>query len=249
MAERIVHAIVLRRRDSGESDRRLTVLTEECGKIDVLAKGARKGGSRLAGISDPLSAAVMNLATGKQNFFITQAQPLHSFRGLRTDFDRLSCGLALVELFAAVLPVDEPFPEAYALLAQSLHHLEAHGKPIVALVWAEVRLLELSGFLPQFGRCVVTDREIVEGEPFLSPRAGGYVSDQAAITYTDRFRTRAEVLYGLIRLPDFDEPPTNMKYAAEALADLLPFWHNITDSQLPANETAVREFRHSNGAG
>ena len=120
MAERIVHAIVLRRRDSGESDRRLTVLTEEYGKIDVLAKGARKGGSRLSGVSDPLSAAVMNLAEGKRNLFITQAQPLHSFRGLRNDYDRLTGALALVELFAAILPIDEPFPEAYALLAQSL---------------------------------------------------------------------------------------------------------------------------------
>ncbi len=244
MAERIVHAIVLRRRDSGESDRRLTVLTEEYGKIDVLAKGARKGGSRLSGVSDPLSAAVMNLAEGKRNLFITQAQPLHSFRGLRNDYDRLTGALALVELFAAILPIDEPFPEAYALLAQSLHHLETHVKPIVALVWAEVRLLELTGFLPQFDRCVVTDQEITEGEPFLSPRAGGYVSEQAAITFTDRFRTRAEVLYGLVRLPEFDEPPGNMKFVEEALADLLPFWQNIADAQLPANESAVREFRH-----
>lgn len=221
------------------------MLSEERGKIDVLAKGARKGGSRLAGVSDPLSAAVMNLASGKQNLFITQAQPLHSFRGLRTDFERLSCALALVELFAAVLPVDEPVPEAYALLALSLHHLESHAKPIVALIWSEVRLLELSGFMPQFDRCVATDRQIVEGEPFLSPQAGGYVSDQAATSFTDRYRTRAEVLYGLARLSDFDEPPSNMKFAAEALADLLPFWQHVADSQLPANETAVREFRHA----
>ncbi len=245
MSSITIQAIVLRRRDSGESDRRLTVLSEELGKIDVLAKGARKGGSRLAGISEPLCAASMNLAKGKRNFFITQAQPLHSFRGLRTDYDRLTCGLALAELFAAVIPLDEPFPEAYALLAQSLHHLEVHGKPIVALIWAEVRLLELSGFLPLFDRCVVTDQPITEGQPFLSPRAGGYVTDHAAITFTDRFRTRAEVLYGLVRLPEFEEPPKNMKFASEALADLLPFWRNIADTPLPANESTVKEFRHA----
>ena len=244
MSERVVHAIVLRRRDAGESDRRLTLLTEEFGKIDVLAKGARKSASRLSGISEPLSAAVMNLATGKRASFVTQAQPLSSFRGLRTDFERLSYGLALVELYAAVLPVDEPFPEAYELLVLSLRHLESHPKPIVALVWAEVQLLAISGFLPQFNSCVMTDKPIVEAEPFLSPRAGGYVCDAAAITFTDRFRTRAEVLYGLVRLPEFDAPPGNMKFADEALADLLPFWHNITEAPLPANEAAVKEFRH-----
>jgi DNA repair protein RecO (recombination protein O) len=244
MSERIVHAIVLRRRDAGESDRRLTLLTEEYGKIDVLAKGARKSASRLSGISEPLSAAVMNLAAGKHASFVTQAQPITSFRGLRTDFERLSYALALVELYAAVLPVDEPFQEAFELLIQSLRHLELHPKPIVALVWAEVHLLSISGFLPQLGQCVVTDKAIAEAQPFLSPRAGGYVSDDAAVTFTDRFRTRAEVLYGLVRLPEFDVPPGNMKFVDEALADLLPFWHHITEAPLPANEAAVKEFRH-----
>ncbi len=244
MAERTVHAIVLRRRDAGESDRRLTILTEEFGKLDVLAKGARKSASRLSGISEPLSTAVMNLASGRHASFVTQAQPLASFRGLRTDYERLSCGLALVELYAAVLPIDEPFPEAYELLVKSLRHLEKHPKPVVALVWAEVQLLSISGFLPQFDTCVVTDAKIIEATPFLSPRAGGYVCDTSAIPYTDRFRTRAEVLYGLVRLPEFDDPPNNMKFVDEALADLLPFWQNIAETQLPANETAVREFRH-----
>jgi len=221
------------------------VLTIENGKMDVLAKGARKGGSRLAGVSEPLSAAVLNLATGKRAAFITQAQPQSSFRGLRTDYDRLSCGLALTELFGAVLPFDEPFPEAYALLVQALHQLEVHPKPVVALVWAQILLMEMTGFLPQFDRCVVTDAVLSEGEPFLSPRAGGYVTDSAAVEFTDRFRTRAEVLYGLARLNNFEEPPKNMKFVGEALADLLPFWRNIADSPLPANDTAVKEFRHT----
>ena len=35
-------AIILKRRDFGEADRMLTVLTPAYGKLDVLAKGARK---------------------------------------------------------------------------------------------------------------------------------------------------------------------------------------------------------------
>ncbi|MBI1755525.1 MAG: recombination protein O N-terminal domain-containing protein, partial [Fimbriimonas ginsengisoli] len=40
MSERTVTAIVLRRRDSGESDRRLILFTPEEGKIEAIAKGA-----------------------------------------------------------------------------------------------------------------------------------------------------------------------------------------------------------------
>lgn len=244
MPETTVHAIVLRRRDSGESDRRLTLLTEEIGKVDVVAKGARKAASRLAGVSDPLSVAVLTLAEGKVNRFVTQAQPLASFRGLRTDFERLSMALALLELYAAVLPHEQPFPEAHELLVASLKFLETHPKPLVALLWAEVRLLDISGFMPQFDVCVATGDRISEATPFVSPSAGGYVCEPSAGPYVDRYRTRAEVLYGLAKLPELEAPPMNMKFSEEAVADLLPFWRAIAEAPLPANEAVVREARH-----
>ncbi len=249
MPESTVHAIVLRRRDSGESDRRLTLLTAELGKIDAVAKGARKGGSRLAGSSDPLSVSIMSLAEGKRNRFVTQAQPLTSFRRLRTDYDRLSYALSLCELYAAVVPLDQPFPEAHELLLASLRQLESHEKPLVALVWAQVALLSISGFLPQFAACVVTERPAVEPLPFLSPRAGGYVCEEAARGYTDRVRVRAEVLIGLTKLAELEEPPAHLKFAEDSLAALAPFWHHIAESPLPANESVVREVKHGEGVG
>ena len=139
-----VNAIVLKRTNAGESDRRLTVLTREIGKVDVVAKGARKSASRLAGSSDPLTAAVLSIAEGKRNRFVTQAQPLSSFRGLRSDFDRLGMALALVELYAAVLPVEEPAPQAFDLLVLSLTALEKAERPEASLAWAEVQLLSIS---------------------------------------------------------------------------------------------------------
>ncbi len=244
MAEQIVHAIVLRRRDSGESDRRLTVLTEEQGKLDVVAKGARKAASRLAGSSDPLTAAVMNLALGKRNLFVTQAQPLSSFRKLRSDFERLSLALAFAELVASVAPYEQPFPEAYELLMRSLRLLETHEKPVVALVWAELQLLSVSGFMPQFAFSAVSGKPVSEAEAFLSPRAGGYVADDEANPYSDRIRYRAEVLYGLQKTAELDDPPANLKFAVECLSALMPFWREVAEAPLPANEAAVVEARH-----
>src|SRR6185503_6857112 len=114
-------------------------------------------------------------------------------------------------------PLEEPIPDAFELLGVSLAGLESHERPAVALVWAEMKLLDLSGFLPEFGRCVVTERTVMEGQPFLSPSAGGYVSDGAANEFVDRFRSRAEVLYGLERVTALAAPPTNFKFVEEAL--------------------------------
>lgn len=240
MPEITVQAIVLRRRDQGETDRRLTILTPELGKIDVTAKGARKGASRLAGVSDPLSVAQLALASGKRNRFVTQAQPQTSFPGLRKDFDRLSLGLATVEIFAALLPYEEPDAEAYELLVRSLRSIEAHPKPLAAAAWVQVALLSHAGFLPAFGACVATGQTLREGDPFLSPRAGGYVSDSAALAHADRYRVRAEVVMNLDRLSPLENPPPNLKYAEETITALLPFWRHVADTPLPALEAVVR---------
>ncbi len=245
MAEVIVEAVVLRRRDSGESDRRLTLLTREVGKIDVIAKGARKGGSRLAGSSDPLAMATMNLATGKKNLFVTQTQPLRSFRGLRTDFERLHFALALLELYSAVVPYEEPSIEAFELLVSGLAILEASPKPIIASIWAQLELLTFSGFLPSFGQSAVSGAPIAESHPYVSPHAGGYVTLAEAAQFTDRIATRAEVLYGLNALISRESPPANLRFSAETFLLLLSFWRHIVDTALPANEAAAEEIRLS----
>lgn len=242
--ETTVSAIVLRRRDSGESDRRLTLLTRELGKVDVVAKGAKKGASRLAGSSDPLAMAQMTLAKGKVNQFVTQAQPIHSFRGLRTDFGRLSMALALTELYAAILPWGEPMDSVFDLLVNSLKAIELHPKPVVALVWAELKLMEQSGYLPPFDTCIATGQNVQEANPWLSPMAGGYVSLPSAFDYADRFETRAEVLWGLTQTAELTEPPPNLKFSDECLIALIPFWRHIVDAPLPANESVKNELRH-----
>jgi DNA repair protein RecO (recombination protein O) len=241
--ESTVQAIVLKRIDSGETDRRLTLLTREFGKVDAVAKGARKSASRLAGSSDPLSCSKMTFAAGKKNRFITQTQPLTSFRGLRADFDRLTFALALAELYAAVVPWEEEAPEVYDLLLTSLEAIERHPKPLAALAWAEVQFLQVAGFLPQFGTCVVTDSAIAEPAPFVSPQAGGYVSPEHAVRFSDRFRSRPEVLIGLSRLADADTPPSNLKFAEWCIIDLLPFLHHVAETALPANSAVVAELR------
>lgn len=245
MSETTVTAIVIRRRDSGESDRRLTLLTRELGKVDAIAKGAKKSASRLAGSSDPLAVARMTLAKGKVNQFVTQAQPIRSYRGLRTDFERLSMALALVELYAAVLPWEEPMETSFDLLDKSLGAIESHGSPMVALVWAELKLLEESGYLPPFDRCVVSGAVVNEARPWLSPSAGGYVSSGVAADFSDRFQSSFEALIGLARTAEQPEPPPKLRHAEECLLTLIPFWRHILDTPLPANEALKKELRHA----
>jgi DNA repair protein RecO (recombination protein O) len=238
MSSQTVHAIVLRRRDSGESDRRLTLLTEELGVFDAVAKGAKKAGSRLAGSSEPLAAAIFHLAKGKKLWYVTQAQPATSFGGLRKDFDRLSFSLALLEIAGAVLPHENPAPRAFRTMLESLRYLEVHPKPLVAAVWAELKLLDIAGLSPRWRQCATTGLEMNEAEPFVSPRAGGFVSRENAAAFDDRIKTRAEVLIGLERTGELSSPPEHLKFAGEAYELLSAFWRENAERPLPAREAA-----------
>jgi DNA repair protein RecO (recombination protein O) len=183
--------------------------------------------------------SVLQLAPGRKVKYVTQSQPVTSFPGLRSDYAKLSFGLALAELCAAVVPYEEPAPEPFQFLVEALQRLEKHEKPIVALIWAELRLMDLSGFLPRFDLCAVTGAPVSDALCWLSPMAGGFVCRDSADAYVDRFQARAEVLFGLARLCDEDVPPGNLRFAPECLAALLPFWRDIAECPLPANDQAL----------
>lgn len=233
-----MHAIVLRRRDANEADRRLTLLTEELGVFDVVAKGARKGGSRLAGISEPLSVSVLHLAVGKRQWYVTQAQPITSYPGLRADYDRLSFALALAEVASAVFPHEQPAPEAFRFVVEAMRYIEVHPEPVVASVWAEAKMLELAGFGPQWAACVTCGVAVKEALAWVSPNAGGYVCGAHAEDHVDRFRARAEALIGLARILELPTPPEKLRFAAEAYRALWPFWRHVAEKPLPAREHA-----------
>jgi DNA repair protein RecO (recombination protein O) len=233
---------VLKRRDAGESDRRLTLLTEEVGVIDAVAKGARKGASRLAGSTEPLSVCILQLAEGKRTRYITQTQPITSFPGLREDFDRLMFALAMGELASAVLPHGQEAKEEFRFLIQGLRYLEVHPKPIVAFLWAELRLMAMAGFQGEFNQCIVTGESLQEGLPWVSPHAGGYVCAAMVERFSDRFQVRAEALIGASRLVELEEPPQNLKFADETLQMLARFWRVWADDSLPTHRQIVERL-------
>lgn len=243
MTEKTLHAIVLSRSDSGESDRRLTLLTQEEGVVSVIAKGARKAGSRLTGSSEPLSVSVIQVAPGKRNNFIRQSQPISSFPALRSDYDRLTLALSLCELASAILPHGKPAEDEFAFMLKAFKLFEVHEKPVVNYVWCQLKLLELSGFMPSFTLCAVSSDKISETPVFLSPHAGGYVSRGHAERFTDRFLARAEVLYGMQKTTLLDVPPHHLKFSEECAVTLFPFWKAITDRNLPASESVILELK------
>jgi DNA repair protein RecO (recombination protein O) len=173
---------VLRSASVREADRLITVLTPALGKLPVTVRGARRINSRLGGHLDVFNRVRLTLALGHRFDVVTGAESMESFGALKSDLDRMTAGLYLLELTDALLPEAAPHPGAYGLLLQALRALDA-GEAGYGTVprYAELRLLEETGYLPELMRCLVCEDELVQGYHRYAPMQGGTVCDRCVV--------------------------------------------------------------------
>lgn len=174
MAERIyrTEALILRRSDFSESDR-LVLLATPQGKRRVIAKGARKTTSRLAGHIELFTHASLLLAVGRNLDIITQSQTLAGFVALRADLTRLSCAYYVAELYDQFMQDEEENRPLFHLLVQTFAALDVTRNVDLALRWYELRLLHQLGYRPHLHHCAACQAELTEETARFSPTLGG----------------------------------------------------------------------------
>jgi DNA repair protein RecO (recombination protein O) len=168
-------AIVLRQRRSAEADRILTVYTPTLGKLDVKARGVRKTTSRMAGHLQPLNRCMLQLAQGRAVDVVTGCETLESFPALNDDLDRLSRAVYAAELIDRFIPEHSANYPTYRLLLDTLRRLGEAENPDIVLRFAEIKLLEQSGFRPELEVCVGCGGALAPEQNFFAPPSGGAV--------------------------------------------------------------------------
>ncbi len=168
-----VSAIVLKRRDQGEADRLLTVLTRDRGKLTLLAKGVRRQASRKAGHIEPFTHVDLLVAKGKSLDLVTQAETIEAHRALREDLWRSTWAYYVAEL-ADAFTLDGDLQELlFDLVTETLDRLNRGDDPPLCVRYYELHLLGLVGYQPQLFRCVECDALLEPEVNFLSIERGG----------------------------------------------------------------------------
>ncbi len=169
-----VNAIVLRRTDLGETDKILRLLTREAGKVDAVAKGARRGTSKLSGATELFTFSRMLLAVGRTLDIVSQCEIRESFPALRNDLSSLARASYLCELVDRLMEEREPNQEVFDLLLSALYLLQrATEHPDVVVHSFELRLLAERGYRPELDRCVKCGGELEQRRISFSPSLGG----------------------------------------------------------------------------
>ncbi|NLO36319.1 MAG: DNA repair protein RecO [Clostridiaceae bacterium] len=169
---------VLRAVSVGESDRIISLLTEEHGLISVSVRGARRARSPYLMTTQVFCLGSFELFANKNRYRLQASELIEPFSALQQDLERLVCASHLAEVLLDALRDDLPQPVLYRLWAYSLQALCRQPDPLLAVHVAQLRLLMEIGFSPQLDRCQDCGKPVGPGSWRTSISAGSVYCDK-----------------------------------------------------------------------
>ena len=163
----VTTGLVLRETETRETDKILTVLTPDLGKIPLIARGARRRNSPLAAPCQLLAYSELTIYQRGAWRYVSEGSTIELFDGVRQDFELLSLASYFAELTESVVGEEQSAPEVLSLLLNALYALSTLKKdPDLVKPVFELRLMALSGFEPLADACAVCGRPEPE-QPML----------------------------------------------------------------------------------
>lgn len=235
--------IILNRRDWREADRLVSVYTPEHGRLNLLARGARKQGSKLAAHLEPITLSNFLVVKGKGYDYVGAAVIEEPYLGIKQDLNKLYFAGQAFMMFNRLVREAQPDPELFAWLEKWLCNLDAAGEKLdkqdgrFRLALFNWRLLALLGFGPRLDKCVSCEGILSAGRNRFDVSLGGLICD-ACVS-----KPRQEVVNGslipvsdniikLLRLVD-GNGVKNMKFSPRLLKE----WENLNLRLLNWNES------------
>ncbi len=176
MPLRQTSAVVVRGLDYGESDRIVTFVTPDAGRLTGIAKGAKRSRRRF-GAALELFTFVRLTYFEKPAFDLVRlesAETIAGFTDARRDLVKIAHAAYLVEAASRAVQPREPAMSVFRLLVETLGAVDAEPPDERRLRTFELRLLVLLGYHPELRRCArCRRRRPGEGRFRVSVQAGG----------------------------------------------------------------------------
>lgn len=140
-----VEGIVLKRRNLGEADRVLTILSKESGKIAVIAPGVRRIPSRRSSHVELLNFSQLTLYGSSKTFMpiVTEAQTLEDFSPIKSDLHKIGVALYICELINGLCADNQENRRVFFHLKSVLSELS--------------KTLDVSGLVKKFEKDLLTE--------------------------------------------------------------------------------------------
>jgi DNA repair protein RecO (recombination protein O) len=170
-------AIILNYQPFRERDVRVVAYSRERGKLELVARGARKIGSKLSGHLQPMSLAQIMVVRGRQFDYAGGADCLDSFARVKGDLDKIMAAGRAISIFDKAVKMNEPDYALFDLVCGYLRLLggAADGRHDFYYHGFVFKLLATMGYKPELYVCVVCRRPAAPEGNHFSPDKGGIV--------------------------------------------------------------------------
>lgn len=203
MALLTTEGVALRSYALGDTSRIVVAYTREMGMLRLVAKGARKSPNRFGFALEPLTRSrfVVYHKPDRDLHLVSQAEVLNAIGSRITDLTRLTHAHAAIELVDRLVWGEEPHPELYALLVDTLDAaMRAPAASLSAVTLAfELQTAGLLGYRPRMDACAECGRAPSPRRLF-SPARGGLLCDACAAGEPGVVTLSADALAGLTLL-------------------------------------------------
>lgn len=167
-------AIVLKTRDFRETSKIAIFYSKKSGKISGLFKGICNDPKKFASRLDFLS--INEIIYYKKRFselhLVSQCDLKKNFDCLNSDIIKFGVASFCAELIDSMMPQEDPHPEIYDLLVNTIYSLENTHMPQKLIYNFTLKTLTLSGFQPHLESCV-SCKDTIKNSAYFSNRFGG----------------------------------------------------------------------------
>lgn len=167
-------ALVLNRFVYREYDSRVTVYTADFGKIDLLARGTQRTGSKLAAHIEPLSLVDLMIVKGRKTDYIGSSIISEAYSGIKNDLAKLPSAGAALFAFNRLVKSEARDEELLILLLEFLDVLDR--KPAQAdwlLASWSLKFLSALGYQPELYHCLSCKKRLAPDNNYFSIMRGG----------------------------------------------------------------------------
>lgn len=202
-------AIVLKREPFRENDSRISVYSREKGKLELVARGTKKIGSKLAGHIEPFNLVDLMIIRGKQFDYVGTALNAHFFYDLKSDLNKiLFAGKVLGEVNTILKPgiQDEIIFNA---LNDFLNFINSYStKDIFKYEFlSNIFLLQIIihlGYRPELNICVKCSKKVEAKGNSFSFRHGGIICKLCSEKKDREDLTISENVIKILRMAEKD---------------------------------------------
>lgn len=244
MQEQITPAIVLFARTHGESDKIVTFVSRDWGKVQGIAKGAKRSTRRFVNVLEPFTHVRLRFRPGKRSdlVFVVACELLDTPRSLAQDLDKFAAASYLVELADKLVAGREAGEEVYTLLRDGLFDLDRSPfLPPLLLVGYELHLLTRVGYAPRLSRCQGCGLRLQEmTEVAFLPRSGGVTCTCCWRGEGPVMRISREAVGILTKLQESFPPPSiTLPPSPPILREVKAAMRSVLSHHLPAEPKSL----------